>query len=910
VTFVFTDLEGSTRLWEEFPDAMRRALARHDELLRTAIMEHNGQVVKTTGDGVHAVFGSAHDALAAAATAQRAISEESWETPGPLRVRIGIHTGDAELRDQDYYGPAVNRAARLMAAAQGGQILVSLATEELARDALDDGLSFIDLGEHRLRDLARPERVFQVTGPGLPTDFGPPTWLDSLPGNLPAQVTSFVGREQSVVDIADALREVPLVTITGTGGVGKTRLALQTAVQVIEDYRDGAWLCELGVAGDDEEAIQVVATALGVTPRPGMSLESSIVEFLRSKQLLLVLDNCEHLLNAAGRFAEGVMRACPEVRMLATSREGLAVDGEQMRPLRSLSLPDPSDPPDVVAASDAATLFVDRARAARPGFDLDATNAPAITEICRRLDGIPLAIELAAARVVSMNPGEIAALVDERFRLLTGGRRTAVERHQTLRATVDWSYSLLSEAEQRVFARLSVFSGSFAAADATAVVTGDGIDTWDVIELIGSLVAKSMLTTDEAPDGTTRYRQLETLRQYARDRLDDLGDPDVWRRRHAEHYAEFAEEVGAGLMGEDELAWRPRAMAELDNLRSAVSWSLDCEDPDERELGVRIVAGLSYEANSGEALEVGSWAERALPIVERTTPERRAAVVSAAAWNALLAGDFDLARERSEAVLREDVVGFVHAVAHIQLAYVASIEGDYDRVMATLAEGLTASDARPDLGDAAQTRALLLVAMSGMQITGGHNSESAQADASEAVAAAYESGHPTAIANALFVSGLSRWRAEPEVAAPLLDESIALVRAGANSIVYPMMLAIRALVDTQGGDAPGAYAALHEAITCAHDKGDIPALVGSLDYGIQVWAQFGDSEVAATIGGAIAGPLGAIGGLVYEVPYREGALQQARAALGADAFDAAAARGAVMSLDDLVACAIAAATVS
>ena len=254
-----------------------------------------------------------------------------------------------------------------------------------------------------------------------------------------------------------------------------------------------------------------------------------------------MLDNCEHLLNAAGRFAEGVMRGCPEVRILATSREGLAVDGEQMRPLRSLSLPDPSDSVDVVAASDAATLFVDRARAACPVSNSTPTNAPAITEICRRLDGIPLAIELAAARVVSMNPGEIAALVDERFRLLTGGRRTAVERHQTLRATVDWSYSLLTEAEQRVFTRLSVFSGSFAAADATAVVTGDGIDTWDVIELIGSLVAKSMLTTDEAPDGTTRYRQLETLRQYARERLDDLGDPEVWRRRHAEHYAEFAE---------------------------------------------------------------------------------------------------------------------------------------------------------------------------------------------------------------------------------------------------------------------------------------------------------------------------------------------------------------------------------
>ncbi|MEX1009626.1 MAG: adenylate/guanylate cyclase domain-containing protein [Acidimicrobiia bacterium] len=623
VTFVFTDLEGSTRLWEECPDTMQQALARHDALLRAAIVEHNGQIVKTTGEGVHAVFGSAHDALAAAAVAQRTISEESWETTGPLRVRIGIHTGDAELVDQDHDGPAVNRAARLMAAARGGQILVSLATEELARDALDDGLSFIDLGEHRLRDLARPERVFQVTGPGLPSDSGPPTFLDSPPGNLPPRVTSFVGREQAVVDMADALREVPLVTITGTGGVGKTRLAVETAAHVIGEYPDGAWLCELGVAGDDDEALQVVATALGVDPRPGTSIEASIVEFLHTKHLLLVLDNCEHLLHVAGRLAEAVIRGCPTVRILATSREGLALDDEQMRPLRSLSLPDPTDPPDVVATSAAATLFIDRARAVRPEFVLDATNAPAVAEICRRLDGIPLPIELAAARVVSMNPGEIAELVDERFRLLTGGRRTAVERHQTLRAAIEWSYSLLTEAEQRVLARLSVFWGSFAAADATAVVPGDGIDARNVIDVLGSLVAKSMLTSDEAADGSTRYRQLETLRQYARDRLDDLGDPDVWRRRHAEHYAEFAEQAGAEILGPAELVWRARFLDELDNVRAAVAWSLDSEDPDDCELGIRVVAGLANEAALRQSFEIGVWAERTLQLAQSSAPERR-----------------------------------------------------------------------------------------------------------------------------------------------------------------------------------------------------------------------------------------------------------------------------------------------
>ena len=292
-------------------------------------------------------------------------------------------------------------------------------------------------------------------------------------------------------------------------------------------------------------------------------------------------------------------------------------------------------------------------------------------------------------------------MLDERFRLLTGGRRSAVERHQTLRAAVDWSYSLLTETEQRVFARLSVFSGSFAAADATAVVTGDGIDTWDVIDVIGSLVAKSMLSTDEARDGSTRYRLLETLRQYALERLDDADDPDVWRRRHAEHYADFAEQAGDGMLGPDELTWRPRAMKEVDNLRSAVSWSLDREDPDDRELAVRIVAGLSNEANSGRTLEVGAWAERALPAAEHSTPQRRALVLNAAAWNALLTGDLELAQERGEAVLREEVVGFVHAIARVQLAYVAAIHDDYDRVMTTLGDGLIVADSQPDLDDAA-----------------------------------------------------------------------------------------------------------------------------------------------------------------------------------------------------------------
>jgi predicted ATPase/class 3 adenylate cyclase len=900
VTFVFTDLEGSTRLWEQHPEAMRDALARHDELLRTAVSDHGGHVVKTTGDGVHAVFASARDALLAAADAQRAMEGEAWERTGALRVRIGVHTGEAEHRDGDYYGTAVNRAARLRAAAHGGQILVSLATEELVRDSLGDELAFVDLGEHRLRDLSRPERVFQVVAPGLPDDFPSLSAVGSVAGNLPAQATSFVGREDAIHAIAAELRDVPLVTITGTGGVGKTRLALQIAEHVAEEYPDGTWLCELAMAGDDEEAVQVVAGALGVTPRPGMTLAESIVDFLRTKQLLLVLDNCEHLLDASGRLAESIVHGCPDVRTIATSREGLAVDGERMRPLRSLSLPDPSGPPDVVVASDSVALFVDRARAARPEFALDETSAVPIAEICRRLDGIPLAIELAAARVVSMSPAEIAALVDERFRLLTGGRRTAVERHQTLRAAVDWSYALLPEPEQRVFSRLSVFAGGFTTEDAAAVVTGDGIDTWDVIDLVGSLVAKSMLTVDDAPSETMRCRALETMRQYGRERLEDTDDPERWRRRHAEHYAAFAEHAGVEMLGPDELVWRRRVMTELDNLRAAVAWAFDAPDRHDREFGTRIVAGLSGESASGASVEVTAWSERALTFVDEMTPAQRASVLSAAAWAALLAGSLGLARERAEAVLREEVRGFWTASAYVQLGYLAAIEDDYERVMAVLEDALGDADAHPDARDAAVGRTTVLIAMAGMRVTGGI--EGADVAAAEAIRAAHEARHPTSIANAAFASGLSTWRSDPDHARPVLDEGIALVHAGTNTVVLPMMLAVRALVATRDGDAAEARASLREAITSAHDKGDVPALVTVLEYGIQVWSRFGEEELAATVGGATTGPLAAFSSLPrYEVPHRDEALAGVRAALGEDAYDAAAARGAAMTLDELVA---------
>jgi class 3 adenylate cyclase len=443
VTFLFTDLEGSTRLWQEQPEAMKAALARHDRLVRDAIESHGGYVVKTTGDGFHAAFGSARDALGAAVGAQLALATESWALIGPLRVRMGVHTGEAEYREGDYYGTALNRAARIMSAGHGGQVLVSRATVELVGDAVPEGTELIDVGEHRLRDLGRPEALFQVVHGDLPRRFPPLRSLDVCPGNLPLQFTSFVGREEEMARIAATLREARLVTLTGVGGVGKTRLALQVAAELVSEYRDGAWLCELASAAESDALVQVAAAALNVQPHPTLPLEERIGEAFQEREAMIVLDNCEHLLERASSFAGGLVRVCPGVRVIATSREPLDVDGERIVRVRSLPVPENN------TRSDATVLFVERARGVDSDFAVDETSEPAIAEICRRLDGIPLAIELAAARVVAMTPEEIAQLLDERFRLLTGGRRTAVERHQTLRATVDWSYSLLSETSER-----------------------------------------------------------------------------------------------------------------------------------------------------------------------------------------------------------------------------------------------------------------------------------------------------------------------------------------------------------------------------------------------------------------------------------------------------------------------------
>jgi predicted ATPase/class 3 adenylate cyclase len=586
VSFLFTDLEGSTRRWEDHPDVMNVALARHDSILRDAVESHHGRIVKSTGDGIHAVFASPLEALEACLDGQRGLTQEPWpEITGALRVRMGVHAGEAQLRDGDYYGSVLNRAARLTAIGHGGQVLVSDSVEPLVRGALPRDASLVDLGMHRLRDLAHPIGVFQMTHPALVHDFPPLRSLDALPGNLPLQVSSFIGRERELDRVMAALDEARVVTLTGVGGVGKTRLALQVAAEVLPRFREGAWLIELAAVRDPEGVLAAFATVFAVTASAGQSLETALIEFLRTKKLLLVVDNCEHLLESAAELIELLERSCSGLVVLATSREGLALDGERMVAVPSLSAPSTDAPIDKLASADAVQLFDDRARAVDADFSLTTENAAAVASVCRRLDGVPLAIELAAARVTAMTPAELVAGLDRRFEMLAGGRRRAVQRHQTLRAAIDWSYELLSEPEQRLLARLAVFAGGAAREAIEAVCTGDPIESRCSFELLAGLVDRSLVVAQrDAP--TTRYRLLETIREYGEERLADHGETEALRARHAQYYTDFLEEIAEEVEGPHQVEASRRINAEHDNLLAAANFAIDTQDAD---LGLRLV---------------------------------------------------------------------------------------------------------------------------------------------------------------------------------------------------------------------------------------------------------------------------------------------------------------------------------
>jgi predicted ATPase/class 3 adenylate cyclase/Tfp pilus assembly protein PilF len=628
VTFLFTDIEGSTKLWERERAVMQRAVAEHDAIIRDAVEAHNGYLVKTTGDGAHAAFAVATDALAASIAAQRRLNHHDWGS-AVIRSRMGLHTGVAEQRDGDYYGPALNRAARLMSAGHGGQILLSMATMELVRDHLSADTALRDLGERRLKDLIRPERVYQVVVPDLPSEFPALKTLDVRRNNLPAQTTSLIGREREIRAVRSMLAEaqVRLLTLTGVGGTGKTRLALQVAADVVDEFEHGVYFVPVAALRDPSQVMPAIAHALGIEDAQGKPSKENVHDYLREKQVLLVLDNLEQLIDAGPLVAE-LLATARRCKVLATSREMLHLSGEHVYPVPTLSVPDPKRMPALSALTqyEAVLLFIDRARMLKPDFAVTNATAPAIAEICYQLDGLPLAIELAAGRTQLLQPHQMLKQLSNRLRFVRSSGRDRPARQQTLRGTIDWSHDLLTAGEQTLFRRLSVFHGGCTLDAAQSVCNAN--DDLSVLETMESLVAKSLVKPVDV-NGEARIAMLETVRDYAAERLIATEEHLSVTQRHEAYFLNFAEEAKPQLFGANQRLWLRRLENEHENLRSALEFTFAAANS---EHSLRFCGALGrFWASRDHVAQGREWCSRALAISGNNdrSPARAASLLTA-----------------------------------------------------------------------------------------------------------------------------------------------------------------------------------------------------------------------------------------------------------------------------------------
>jgi len=609
VTFAFTDIEGSTQRWERNAGAMGDALRRHDALVRTAIVDNGGYVFKTIGDAFCAAFSRPEDAVAAMLAAQRALASADFSAVDGIRVRAAIHTGTAEERHGDYFGPVVNRVARLLAVGHGGQVLVSGVASELVRGRLPPHASLRSLGDHRLKDLSIPEAIFALEAPGLAADHPALRSLDAHPNNLPVSLTAFFGRTDEIAEIAALLGGNRIVTLVGSGGIGKTRTSLQAAANVLHDYADGVWLIELAPLTSGDYIAGSIASELGVALSANGDPLVDLIRALAAKNALIVFDNCEHLIDAAARVASAILRGSANVKILASSRQALGIAGEHVYRLPSLAVPRATNVP--IAASEAArspavALFVERARATDRAFELSDANAAIVVDICRRLDGIALAIELAAARVKLLSPTQLRDRLDKRFSVLTGGTRGALPRQQTLRALIDWSHDLLDERERSVFRRLGIFVDGFTLEAAVAVAGGADLDEFDILELLGSLVDKSLVLAETAGEAQ-RYRLLESTRAYALERLGTEDEFETTARSRAAFFESFARNVRSTIL---DPAMRTMVVeSELENFRDALKWLL--EERHDVVLGARLARALGLYWSTKLPQEGLRWMEMA-----------------------------------------------------------------------------------------------------------------------------------------------------------------------------------------------------------------------------------------------------------------------------------------------------------
>jgi len=624
-TFLFTDIEGSTQLLQELGDRYPGVLQTHHRLMRDAIIRAGGVEVGTEGDAFFVAFERASDALACALDAQVVLGSHDWPDERELRVRMGIHKGDALVVAGDYIGLAVHVAARIASAAHGGQVVLSQVACNAAVDGLPPGAALTALGPHRLKDLREPTELFQLSQVGLRDEFPALRTLSVLPNNLPTQLTSFVGREHELAQLVELVGTNRIVTLTGAGGVGKTRLALQAAAELVEGYPDGAWFVDLAPLRDPALVASTTAAAVGIGEVTGRAALDALGDHLRTRKSVIVLDNCEHVVGSAAQVVEDLAKACPELRLIATSREPLGIGGEAVWRVPSLSVP-VDDGLDSAALNDfeSVRLFVERATLADARFALGPDDAGALAQICRRLDGIPLAIELAAARTGALTCRQIADRLDDRFRLLTGGSRTALRRQQTLEALVDWSHDLLTNDERGLFRRLAVFAGGFTLEAAEDACSGEEVPARDVVMVLTRLVEKSLVGAHKA-DRVVRYRLLETMREYAHHKLIDSGEGSVVRDRHQAWCLTLVDVPAADASGSDHQAWLDRVEADYDNVRAALEWAIGGSYSEE---AFRMAAALgAYWAERGSRTEGREWTKRALALDDARTKARARALL-------------------------------------------------------------------------------------------------------------------------------------------------------------------------------------------------------------------------------------------------------------------------------------------
>jgi predicted ATPase/class 3 adenylate cyclase/DNA-binding CsgD family transcriptional regulator len=857
LTFVISDIEHSTRAWETYPDEMRRALEMHDAIFERFVAFHKGVPVELgrEGDSILCVFTRPSQAVACALDVQLELRRARWPAETKLRVRMALHTGEAELRDGHYFGPALYRCARLLATAHGGQTILSGPTHDLVVDSLPDSAALLELGLHRLKDLSRPERVFQLVHPGLESDYPTLRSLDSKHTNLPIELTSFLGREAELSKLKELMKMGRLVTISGTGGLGKTRLALHIAADLTDAYSDGVWLTELAALSDPSLVTQAVATSVGVREVPGTPLLQTLTSHLQTRRCLIVLDNCEHLIEECASLCEHLLGNCEGLTILATTRERIGAPGERLWRLAPLALPPAAGNvalPELIE-SDAVRLFVDRAWPSPTPPALDEKRYATIFLICRRLDGIPLAIELAAARAKVMTVDELLARLHDRFRLLTGGR-TAVERHQTLRATVDWSYELLEPDERQLFRRLSVFAGGFGIADVEAVCSGDGIKPADIVELVARLVDKSLAIPVDEGGTETSMRMLGTLHEYARERLVEAGEAEDYLRRHAEHFLKLAERAEELQDSVEHSNWLDRLEKDLDNLRAA----LESSQAVSADLNLRLASVLVglWDAR-GYLTEGRDWLERALAAWPAETA-LRAESLGAAGWLEHRVGDFERAARHFEDSIRIARATEQHEV---------------------LARSL---------------RNLALVRL--LQGQG----QRAAPFVREAIAVAEVMGDRKAMAGALLVQALvDYFGGDHEPARLHAEESLALHRELGDEKVAAFLLACLATLHLDHDAEPIARANLRESLQISrqlHEKVDVAFVLESC---ARLAAARSEPRRALELAGAAAAVRERVGALAAP-PWRammELSLQPARQALGAGAAESAWVDGGALTLD-------------